>query len=167
MASQEYLTLEVNQLYQTLLHRAADPGGLSANVQFLQHGGTIRDLKISFLSSPEYFQVRGGGTNSSWLDAVYNDLLGRPSDTSGQQFYGQQLSQGVPRSSVALSIYLSSEATTRLTQEFYLQYLGRPADPGGLQGWASSLSAGASEESVISGLVTSNEFYTRPLIPSF
>jgi len=110
--------------------------------------------------------VRGGGTNDGWLAAVFNDLMGRPIDPSAQQFFGQQLAQGVPRNSVALSIYLSPEATTRLVGEFYPQYMGRPADPGGLQSWSSSLSAGFTEEFVINGLVTSGEFYSRPLISS-
>jgi Domain of unknown function (DUF4214) len=73
---------------------------------------------------------------------------------------------GIPRTSVALSIYLSPEATTRLVEQFYLQYLGRPADPGGAQAFASSLSGGSSEESVISAMVTSDEFYNRPLMAS-
>jgi hypothetical protein len=164
MASTEYLRLQVTKAYQTLLNRPPDPAGLDAWVQTLQQGGTIRDLKISFLGSPEYFQVRGGGTNDGWLAALYNDLLGRAPDPSGLQHFGQQLAQGVSRDSIALSIYLSPETTTRLTQQFYLQYLGRPADPSGLQANASALSAGAPEESVINGLVSSAEFYNRNLI---
>jgi hypothetical protein len=166
MTGSEYLTLEVTQLYQTLLNRQPDSAGLASSVQFLQQGGTIRDLKVSLLGSAEYFQVRGGNTNDGWLSAVYGDLLGRPLDPGGQQSWEQQLAMGVPRTSVALSIYLSPEATTRLVEQFYLQYLGRPADPGGAQAYASSLSGGTSEESVISAMVTSDEFYNRPLMAS-
>jgi Domain of unknown function (DUF4214) len=164
MGSVEYLTLQVTKAYQTLLNRAPDPSGLNGWVDSLQHGATIRDVKVSFLGSLEYFQGRGGGTNTGWLNAVYNDLLGRQPDPSGQQNFGQQLDQGVPRTTVATSIYLSPEATTRLTETFYLQYLGRPADPAGLQSNASALTAGVPEESVISGLVTSPEFFNRGLI---
>src|SRR5262249_4952621 len=146
------------------LNRQPDSGGLTSSVQFLQQGGTVRDLKVTILGSPEYFQVRGGNSNDGWLSAVYGDLLGRAPDPGGQQSWGQQLAMGVPRTSVALSIYLSPEATTRLVEQFYLQYLGRPADPGGAQSFASSLSGGASEESVITAMVTSEEFYNRPLM---
>jgi hypothetical protein len=164
MGSSEYTTLQVTKLYQTLLHRQPDSAGLASNVQFLQQGGTIREVKIGMLGSAEYFQVRGGNSNTGWLSAVYADLLGRPLDPAGQQSWEQQLAMGVPRTSVALSIYLTPEATTRLVEQFYLKYLSRPADPGGAQQFAASLSGGASEESVISAMVTSDEFYNQPLM---
>src|SRR5262249_20360909 len=133
-------------------------------LQYLQHGGNVRDLKISFMGTPEYFQVRGGGTNDGWLAAAYNDLLGRAPDPSGQQSFGLELTRRVPRTTGALPIYLSPEGTARLTEAFYLQYLGRPADPVGLQSNSAALTAGALEETVINGLVSSAEFYDRPLI---
>jgi hypothetical protein len=164
MSSTEYLTLEVTRLYLTYLRRQPDSAGLAANVQSLQQGSTIRDLKANFLGSPEYFQTQGNSTNDGWLSAVYLDVLGRGIDPSGLANWTQQLNQGVSRTDVARSILLSSEANTLLVEGFYLQYLGRPSDPTGLQGFVSQLTAGVSEESVVQQIVTSDEFFNRPPI---
>ncbi len=54
-ASSEYLKDEVNNLYERLLNRAADPGGLSAFVQLLQDGGRDEAVIAALAVSAEYF----------------------------------------------------------------------------------------------------------------
>jgi hypothetical protein len=164
MHSPEYFNLEVTHVYQLLLHRSPDSLGMTNWVAYLQAGGNVRDMKMNLMGSAEYLQFRGGGNNEGWLTAAYNDLLGRDPDPVGMNDFLFQLNNGIPHSSVALTIYVSPEATMLLTQEFYLQYLGRPADSLGLQNNSAALSAFATEESIISGLVGSQEFYDRPLL---
>ena len=59
------------EAYQQFLHRGADQGGLDAWVAFLQQGHTVEQMEAGIISSPEYFQVRGGGTNAGFLAALY------------------------------------------------------------------------------------------------
>jgi hypothetical protein len=160
-ASSEYRTLQVQELYRILLGRSADASGLSFFVNYLGQGGTLAQVRATLLGSPEYFQNRGGGTNTGFLTALYTDVLGRPADAGGLAYYNQILAAGVARTSVALSILLSSEGLQRLVQGFYQQYLGRAADSGGLAHWVSTLQAGIREEQVVAVIVGSDEYFQR------
>jgi glucose/arabinose dehydrogenase len=109
-SSAEYLDGVVQQLYSQLLHRAADPAGLQSAVTFLQSGGTDEQLAAALAGSAEYFQVRGGGSNDSFLIALYQDALTRQPDAAGRRPSASNWRAGSgprrsrPRSSAARSI---------------------------------------------------------------
>ena len=63
--STEYRTDEIDNLYQNVLGRAPDPGGLASSSSFLEQGGTLSQLESMLLSSNEFFTVKGGGTDSN------------------------------------------------------------------------------------------------------
>src|SRR5262249_3847158 len=73
--STEARILQVQALYARYLGRPADTGGQASGIQFLQGGGRQEQLAAFLLGSPEYFLVRGGGTNAGFLNAVYHDVL--------------------------------------------------------------------------------------------
>ena len=50
--SEEYQTDEVQQVYERFLHRAAEPGGLSGWLGFLQAGGTLGQMEALVVGSP-------------------------------------------------------------------------------------------------------------------
>lgn len=69
--SLEYRTRQVEELYQTLLHRPADPVGRGYFVAVLAAAGGSRELvQTVLLSTPEYFQRRGGGTPRGFLSST-------------------------------------------------------------------------------------------------
>src|SRR5207244_7836553 len=78
--SLEYRIDVVENLYSRLLHRAVDLSGLIVAVQFLEGGGTDEQLAATIAGSVEYFQNRAGGTNDGFLQALYQDGLGRAID---------------------------------------------------------------------------------------
>jgi len=83
--SAEYRSDRLQELYQQLLHHDADPTGLNFFMAFLDRGGTTEEVAAAIAGSPEYFQVRGGGTNTGFLNALYQDALGRALDpTAGR-----------------------------------------------------------------------------------
>jgi hypothetical protein len=159
--SLEYRTDVVNNLYLTLLGRPADPNGLMTFVNYLGSGGTIGDVKALIISSPEYFQGKGGGTNLGWLQAVYQDILGRPLDPIGQAAFLPALNSGTPRLVVALLIVKSQESNTRLVNGFYQKYLGRPADPDGLAAFVNALNGGMREQDVVALIMGSDEYFSK------
>jgi autotransporter-associated beta strand protein len=184
--SPEYRMDVVQQLYQRLLRRAADPAGLTGGVSFLAAGGTSTQLEAVILASPEYFQTRGGGTNLGFLQAVYLDVLGRAIDPSGQQTFTQALNAGMSRLLVAQAILNSQEAVTDMVQALYLRILRRPADPSGLTAFVNAIqinnnlvnnpanalgisntltglggSNGLTVDQAAAALLASNEFFTR------
>ena len=121
--SQEFRIDAVQNAYQTFLHRAADPGGLNAFVNFLAAGGTIKMVDSIMLGSQEYFQVRAGGTNAGFLQALYQDVLGRAPDPVGLQAFTAALNAGVSRQQVALLVLSSPEGTNVQAQTSFNAFL--------------------------------------------
>jgi hypothetical protein len=158
-SSQEYRIKVVTNLYTKLLGRPPDAAGLAAFVNYLGAGGTIGDVKALILSSDEYFLGKGGGTNAGWLAAMYQDILGRPPDPVGLQFFGGLLNSGASRLAVALMIVKSQESNTILVNGFYQTYLNRPADPFGLNTFVNALDAGVHEQDIVAIIMGSDEYF--------
>src|SRR5207237_4389453 len=92
--SQEYRTVVVQALFTRYLHRSVDAGGLATFTAFLAKGGTDEQVAASLAGSAEYFQNRGAGTNNGFLTALYQDVLNRAIDPSGQAAFTQFLPSG-------------------------------------------------------------------------
>jgi uncharacterized protein (TIGR03118 family) len=162
-ASPEFLTDEVQALYNHLLHRPADPTGLMNDVAFLEAGGTENQLRVQILSSPEYLADRGGGTNAGFVNAAFMDILNRSAtgDAGGQALIDALNNQTMTPAQVAAAIVNSLEASLDQVQGFYAQFLHRAADPAGLGGWGGLLQGGASDTVVIAGILGSPEFFNQ------
>src|SRR5262249_17240707 len=129
MTSMEYETDQVDTLYGQILHRPADPTGQSVFVNLLSQGGTQQQVEAQLLGSGEFFTNFGGGTNSGFLNALYQDVLKRPIDPPGLQTWGAALQNGMTRTDLAASILASPEYDTDAVQALYQSILGRAADP--------------------------------------
>jgi hypothetical protein len=127
--SLEFRIDAVQNAYQTFLHRAADPGGLNAFVNFLATGGNIKLVDSIIIGSQEYFQVRAGGTNAGFLQALYQDVLHRAPDAFGLQAFTAALDAGVSRQQVALLVLSSPEGTNVQAQTSFNQFLQLNSDP--------------------------------------
>jgi hypothetical protein len=160
-ASPEYLTDLVESLYQQYLGRAADPSGLNSALQLLNAGGTDEQVAAFLVGSAEFFQNQAGGTNAGFLNALYQDALGRAIDPSGQATYSQALANGVSRTQVALDILTSLEYYSNLVQGYYQSFLGRAADSSGLNTYVLDLLGGVTDEMVIAAIVGSDEYFQR------
>jgi hypothetical protein len=137
--SAEYRTLIVQQLFQHYLHRSADSGGLTTFTNLLAAGGTDEQVAAALAGSQEYFTVRGGGTNNGFLSALYQDVLNRAIDSSGQATYTQLLANGTNRTQVASMLLGSTEYFTDLVQSYYQRFLHRAADTSGLNSYVTLL----------------------------
>jgi hypothetical protein len=161
LGSPEYLGDEVDGVYNRLLHRASDLAGRNAFVNFLESGGTVEQLESLIAGSPEYFQRRGGGTNDGFLDALYQDGLGRAVDAGGRAAWDQALASGVSRTQVATLLFGSVEYYLDLVKSDYATYLRRPADVGGLNTWVTQLLAGVSSNQILAAILGSDEYFTQ------
>jgi Right handed beta helix region/Domain of unknown function (DUF4214) len=159
--STEYLTIEVQQLYVTYLHRAADPGGLQHFVSVLKSGGTIEQVAEILVSSTEYFQLHGT-TNDAFVTALYDDALGRGGTPAEQTGFLQGLNAGtLSRAQVATLIFGSGEYQSDLVNSYYREFLGRNADAGGLTAWQAQLKAGMTDGQLIAALLGSGEGFAK------
>jgi hypothetical protein len=89
--SQEALTRIVDNLYQQLLGRSADPGGEAAFVNFLGNGGTEEQAIEGMLSSAEFAAranglagTPGSSANLNFVRSLYAVLLGRSNETAAE-----------------------------------------------------------------------------------
>ena len=133
--SVEYRMDVVQGLYDTLLHRAADPTGLNTWTNFLAQGGTQLQLEAKLLGSDEYFTTRDGGTINGYLQALYQDVLNRQIDPVGLQAGTASLSANdtaASRTDVASGVINSQEGDIATIDHLYSQFLHRAPDSTGL-----------------------------------
>jgi hypothetical protein len=164
-ASVEYEDLLVNSFYSAYLGRAATASELASGVTTLstaQTAGSLtpqNELRAQILASNEYFANQAGGTNSGFLTALYQDLLGRPVDPVGSMVFGTALANGAPRSQIVQTILLSQETEQDLVKGYYTRFLERLADTGGLSFFTAELQQGIPENSVAAAILASDEFF--------
>ena len=137
--STESETLIVTNDYQSFLNRAPDPGGLTAWLGQLQSGRTPDQVAAGILGSAEYF-ANNGSTNQGFVSALYQNVLGRASDPSGNTSWLNALASGVSRTQVAFDFLTSPEAAAQqVTSVDYGGILQRSPDSAGLNSWVTAL----------------------------
>jgi uncharacterized delta-60 repeat protein len=159
--SQEFLTHAVNLLYAQYLHRTADPTGMNASINFFRFGGTMEQLIAVLVSSPEFRQSQGQGTNDGFLNALYQDALNRALDPSGRAAWDQALANGASYAQVADAILSSTEYRQDVVEEAYGLFLRRKADPSGLDNFTAVLNQGIRDESISALIIGSSEYFQR------
>ena len=158
--SPEYRAKSTHDLYRVHLGRNADPVGLDQATQFLARSGDVMQLKISLLSSSEYYRNRAGGTFEGFLRTVYSDLFRRGVDPVGRAEW-TGLSQLLPRAKIAEAILSTAEAQQAVVRGYYQRFFGRVPDTSGLTTFASALQRGARDGQVVKTLLGSDEYYVR------
>jgi beta-glucosidase len=157
VTSPEYQSDLVQNDYQLLLRRQADAPSLPAWVAAVSAGLRPEQLAANLLASDEYYALQGGA-NSSWLQGVYQDALGRAIDLSGADYWSQTLHDGVSRQSVALGIVTSPEALTRTVNVAYQDLLRRVPETAGQAFWVNRLEQGQTPAQLLVDIARSPEF---------
>ncbi len=156
--SVEFRTSTVLRAYNALLDRTGDGAGVGFHVNLLNGGGTAEQVRASLAGSDEYFQRFGGGTALGFLQALYQDALGRDLDQAGQALYGTELAQGRTRAQVAAEVLGSLAGRQLVVGNLYRQYLRREPDAAGLSFQVAALQNGG-EAAVVANLLGSAEYY--------
>jgi hypothetical protein len=161
VSSAEYRSLVVRDLYGLYLHRAADPASVSFWVGRLGSVGYL-GMQKGILSSAEYLAARGGGTIDGFVDALYQDVLGRPADkTVHANLLTQFAGAGLSQKGLVESLCGSGEGRAALVNQLFKRLLRRAPDPGAGAFFASQLGSGTPEETVLVEIVSSPEYYQK------
>ncbi len=164
----------VTRLYQDLLHRLPDAGGLGYWAGRLDAGADTPSVAAALTHSTEFHRGE--------VDGVYQRLLNRAADDGGRAFFASALDHGqtVPQveASVAASpeyahshpgasgfldaLFNGTDHLKTLVSGAYQQVLHRAGDAGGLDYWAGRLAAGASLGDVTASLAASPEKAAQP-----
>jgi hypothetical protein len=160
ITSMEYRTDLVNGWYMKYLHRTTDAGGLAGSIAALAAGATDEQMIADLVGSTEYFQLHSGN-NTSFLQSVFTDILGRAIDTGAQTFFQNQLASGISRTNLAMELLSSTEYRNNMVGGFYTNLLGRTASGSETAGWVAAMAAGETDEQVITEFLKTNEYFLR------
>jgi hypothetical protein len=162
VTSNEFRSDVVSDTYEQFLGRDTDAGGLSYWVGQVAAGMTFEQLESLLAGSDEYFasSSKGGGDNAKFVESVYEDVLDRPIDPGGRQYFLDLLARGTPRSQVAAAVVYSTEHLQNVVDGYYGHFLGREADPAGRDYWVAQLQRGARDELIISQIIGSDEYFS-------
>ena len=172
----------VTRMYQVVLGREPDEGGLNFWVSHLESGKMqAANIVSEFFNSAEY-QEKNKKTDEVVKDC-YNAMLGRDPDQGGLTFWKAMLDIGMTSDKVC-SGFLGSQEFTALANNYgikpgtitlknardlnyertafvyrlYQDCLNRQPDTSGLEHWCKQLSQGFAGTSVASGFVFSAEY---------
>ncbi len=152
-------TDQIDNLYTTLLGRAADTAGSESWVSVLANGGTLADVAAGIAGSAEAQEL--DQSNGTFVRDLYTNVLGRTADDAGLDAWVSQLFNGTSRGEVAAGIVGSAEATAKTDDAFidalYQTATGRAADEAGKAGWTEVLANGGTHADVAIGIVGSAE----------
>ena len=147
----------VDSEFARLLDRPADPSGRAFFIGKLERGSTRANLRSFLVGSNEYFRLKGG-TNETFVDAAFEDLLGRAPDAPGRAFWLGRLESGTTRTQLANTFQASSEGRRLRVRLIFATYLDRAPDPSGLAYWMDKLAGGTSEERMITAISGGSEY---------
>ena len=107
------------------------------------------------------------GAQSSWVTALYADLLGRAPDGGGYGYWIATL-RGGDHGEVAYGFLRSSEYSTRVVRDAYRRFLDREGEPDGVAYWSALYAAGVPEQAIMHGFLESAEYQAnQPDAPTF
>jgi hypothetical protein len=147
----------VNKVYQDILHRAADPGGLASWEAQLSQGMTRTQVAEAIMTSPE-------GLASQVTD-LYSRILHRLPDAAGLDNFTKSLAQGSTLTEVEAALIGSQEyftvrgggTTDGFLQALYSDALNRAPDAAGAADYTQQLNAGVTHSTIANAILTSTE----------
>lgn len=103
-------TVQVQAAFRALLGRDPSPQELRSGVDRIRQFGDDRALAVALLGTRDFYEVRGGGTDPGFLDALYGVVL-RRSPTEAERAQGLRALAGPEsRASLARRLITSPEA---------------------------------------------------------
>lgn len=145
-------------LFVQALDRQLDPSGRAYWSNKLKT--LTRPEVLARLTGSSEFYNGAGGQIPSFVDAVYQSVLGRTPDAAGRTYWINRLNGGTSVSQVARSLTASTEYRRNQVDAAYGRILDRPADPSGRAYWTNKLGT-TRIEVLLASLAGSGEFYER------
>jgi hypothetical protein len=156
--SPEHRGLQVDHFYTTFLRRPAD-SARTYWVTLLMNGVSEVEMARMFLLTAEYQATHAD--NTSFINGLYSDVLGRAADQAGMAYWTQALQNGATRDAVARQILTSAEAYTKILECNYAHFLRRSLDANGRQFWLSVLQSGQASPGTVSEMILASDEYFR------
>jgi uncharacterized repeat protein (TIGR01451 family) len=155
----------VEGLYQTLLDRPADLGGLVGWVRFIRSGGSLSQVVQALWVSDEHRSLE--------VDSYFQALFGQNPDPASRAYWVSVFDNGANELAV-VQMMVSSAAYQTLHPDnvsfvsaLYGDLLGRNIDGASLTYWTGLLQSGVSRSTVIGAILNSDESLLRIIDTSY
>ncbi len=173
----------VTVLYNAMLDRDPDAGGLASWTKVLEAGNPFGAVINGFCESAEFkelcreYGIEPGSVNvdpvptnarakiEAFVRRCYEIILGRGADAEGLTYWADSLEQGTRAASEIIDGFVNSQEFLgkKLSNEaavtvLYNAMLGRDPDAEGLMNWTNLLNNGSPFAAVINGFCESGEF---------
>ncbi len=155
--------------------RAPTPAELDADATAVRaRTTTVERVLVRLLATDEFYEREGGASAAGFVQALYNNVLGRSPDPAGAEYWLDRLDAGASRSQVAQGFVLSPDRLGPVVDDAYDRVLARASDPGGRDYWAARIRRGESILDIDRFLLASGEAWgagcsildrTRCLLP--
>lgn len=166
LTSDEYYAVVVETQFVRLLGRQPTAAELQQWARFLKNRGRVQQIIAAIIGSEEYFRTQGGSTASGFLQAVYQDLLGRdtlPRDAAQVRDFTRLIQARIPRIRIPQLLENTRDFRVALVEQFYTRFLGRSPSSAELNAWVTALARGGAQRivgrDIIVALVSSDEYY--------
>jgi len=176
LSDQELGEHQVARLYVAAFGRNADSAGLIQQYAGLRIGLSLAQLGDGFVASAEFTSRYGTLSDADYVNALYQNVLGRAGDASGVAFYNGALARGASRGTILAAFADSDEERARLNSNPNVSYaaaaeaqvarmydaaFGRDADPTGFDTFTQAVINGTSLQTVALSFLGSAEFINR------
>ncbi len=165
-------------LYNTMMGRQPDAGGLSFWTGLLDNGTSVDSIIAGFASSEEFARICAeyGITPvfpaepevnplDAYIRRCYTLILQREGEAEGVQYWTEALRFGYATGADIVLLFCSSDEfqsrnldNRHIAEILYNTMMGRQPDAGGLAFWTGLLDSGIPIETIISGFASSAEF---------
>lgn len=163
-----YYKALVREFYVEFMMRQPTARELNAGVAARRSGKTNETVISTLVGSDEYFTARAANDFTTWVNTIYQDLLGRAPSANelatAQTMYLQQLgkSPSKARTAVAFNIVLTSdEYRTILITNYYNRLLQRPPSTNEIAEGLGSFATRGTDETILVDILGSLEYYRK------
>ena len=162
----------VVRVYRAFLGRAPDAGGLRFWIGRRRNVApaktwTVSQISESFTASNEFKLKYGALTNRQFVTRIYIDVLGRPADTAGVDYWTHKLdTKSKTRAQVMVGFSESNEYKTKQAQNTdlaiaYIYLLGRTPNAAETTDWTTREKAGTTNAVLLDELLSSAGYATH------
>lgn len=129
----------LDRLYREVLGRSPDAAGKQYWMDQIARGYPLEKAAVELYGSVEYLLAHGG-TNASFVRAIYADLLDRSADSSGLAYWKGHLDSGrLTRSGVAYGFYQGIESRRDRVSALHERIFGYGIAGSARDAWADRL----------------------------
>ena len=154
------------RLYFAFFDRPPDYDGLTYWTSRIRDGVTLEQVAQQFVLSSEFQLTYGSLSDDDYTSLVYGNVLDRPADAQGQQYWVGLLATGLERGELMVAFSDSAEYRTVIGPKvqatmLYVGMLRRSPENQGLAYWASVVGGETPYRNVIAGFLGAGEYGDR------